>query len=69
LLPVVDEVASKAEVYDTGAHFSEPSKLSSLLVFMYNLLHLVFRFFDRFIKPEKAEEIAAGVYYLGMKQQ
>jgi hypothetical protein len=36
---------------------------------MYNTLSIFLRFFDRFIKLEKAEEIAGGVYFLGMKER
>lgn len=68
LLPSVDKAAKNVEVYDSGQFVSKQSRFSSLLLIAYTMLSKILRFFDRFFKPEKAEEIAAGVYLIGKKE-
>ena len=67
VLPAVDKSAGRVEVYDTGAFVSRTSVLSVLLLKTYNVLNRILAIFDHFIEPNKAEELAVAVYYLGLK--
>jgi len=66
LLPMIDKGVREVEVYDTGTF--KTSKLSLPLILTYGAASRFLRFLDRFIKPDKAQEIAAGVYFTGTKQ-
>jgi SAM-dependent methyltransferase len=65
-LPTIDRYAANVEVYDTGIFDSGP-RCARALAFLQKMLGAALRFFDRCIKPEKAQEIAAGVYFIGKK--
>lgn len=70
LVPKLDKCAENVEVHDTGT-FVRPSgntKLSLSLACFYTILGKVLRLFDRLIKGEKAQEIAAGTFFLGKKK-
>jgi ubiquinone/menaquinone biosynthesis C-methylase UbiE len=67
LVPSIDRSVKQAEVYDSGTFISQPSQRASFLVMLFRGLTKFLQNFDRFINPEKAQEIAAGVYFIGKK--
>jgi len=67
LLPSVDKNARQIEVYDTGAYAYRTSVASVLYLKVYNAFNRILAVFDRFIEPDKAQEIAVAVYYIGVK--
>lgn len=68
LIPLFDRVGKDIVIYDTGADIRNRGHiLSSLFFTIYSVISRFLRCLDRFIKPEKAETIAAGVYFMGQK--
>jgi len=67
LLPWLDRYAENVESFDVGTFVSGHARLGSFLAFLYRLFNRVLRCFDRLIKPEKSQEIAAGTYFIGRK--
>lgn len=67
LLPWLDKYAENVESYDIDTCVSGNSRLSSFLAFFYKLFNRALTCFDRFIKPEKSQAIAAGTYFVGRK--
>jgi SAM-dependent methyltransferase len=68
LLPSLDKVGKDITIYDTGVHIRNHGHfLSSPLLLIYSVLSRFFHYLDRFIKLEKAEVVAAGVYFMGQK--
>jgi SAM-dependent methyltransferase len=69
LLPWLDRQSENIEFYDTGTYIFHKSWVSSFLASLYGLFARCLRCLDRLLKPERAIEIAAGVYYIGRKQR
>lgn len=68
LLPSLDKVGKDIAVYDTGIHIRNRGHfLSSPLLLIYSILSRFLHYLDHFIKPGKAEIVAAGVYFMGQK--
>jgi len=68
LLPSVDKIAKNISIYDTGIFIHKHGHFpNSALPLAYSIISNFLRHLDQFIKPEKAEVIAAGVYFLGEK--
>jgi len=67
LLPAVNKRAGEIELYDTGAFVSRASILNVLFIKAYIVLDRILGVLDRFIEPNKAEEIAVAVYFTGVK--
>jgi SAM-dependent methyltransferase len=68
LLPSLDKIGKDITIYDTGTHIrNQGHLLSSPLLMIYSILSRFLHYLDRFTKPEKAETVAAGVYFMGQK--
>jgi SAM-dependent methyltransferase len=69
LLPRLDNYIGHVEIYDNRVFVSDSRNvaLSSFLALVWRLFGRVLGGLDKLIKPERAERIAAGTYFLGKK--
>ena len=66
LFPFVDKYASNIQIFDSGT-FIKNRKKSSIFTRIYQLIQSILVVLDRRVPPEKAQGMAAGVYFIGRK--